>query len=467
MFVNTESRSSASRWAVYLGLILSLCLFVVYSANHLSWEISLAFLVLILFFVSLFIEQSSIFILASICLIVFLEIGLDLKLSSVKGISYRNMILGAGLFLLMIKNLKEKRNLFLSCPLNWILILYLIYSFGSLTFNYLAGHYSESFVSLLALYKSRVINPFIIFLIAFNLPESKKEIKLTAYFLLGFFVLVIFVNVLTYYGIVKFISYRELGGLRYFKGVYEPGYRLIGIFKEPNIFASYLVLFLPLLLSTIFFTKKILIRTLLFVTLFWSILVLVLTGSRGGYLGFIVSIGMYLFLTRRMKFLTKSQIFFIIILIIILLVLISLTFKDAFLTNVAGRLESMKDFESDKQIMGRFKFWRIGGEAFLKSPLLGSGWSNSIGVHNSFLFDLVTLGIIGFAIQILLYFIIFRSSFESLVPNNRDFNNFLHLSFLAGFTGFLATMFTLEVFRVFQLLYLYIGLIFRVRMLNE
>ena len=467
MFIEDTRIAPSLLRIFYLSLIVFLCFLVIFFSVYIPLKISLILLILILSLISLYTEQSSLFILSSICIIFFFERNLGLKLSPVKGISFMNIILGIGVFLFMIKNLKQKKKLFLKSPLNWILLILVLYSFASLAMNYSTGHYSVDIASLLALFKNHVINLFIIFLIAFNLPDSKQDIKVFAYFLLGFFIFVIFINILTYYGIVKFISYEELGGYQKFKGAFQPGFRLMGIFQEPNIFASYIILFFPLSINMIYLTRKLSVKILLLVILFFSIFVLVLTGSRGGYFGFLVALGTLIYLNHKIKIRTKKHLFFIVFIMIVMLALVSLFFRDAFTVNVIGRLSFLKNFEIDWSIKGRLNFWNLGSQQFLKSPIFGVGWHNYFGVCNNFLYYLVTLGIIGFAVYLFLYYRIFQLSFNKLMSDRSSFSCFINLSFLAGFLGLLATMFFLEVYFVLYFFYLYVGLVLKNNLLEE
>jgi O-antigen ligase len=432
-----------------------------------SWKVSLVLLILLIALISLYTGQSSLFILSSICVIFFFERNLELKLSPITGISFMNILFGIGVFLFIIKNLKKRKKVFLNCPLNRILIILVIYSFASLTVNFLAGNYEQSLPILLALFKNHVVNPFVIFLIAFNLPDSKKDIKAFTYFLLGFYIFVILINILTYYGVVKFISYEDLGGYEKFKGTFDSVYRLKGIFNDPNIFASYMILFFPLLINMIYITRKLSVRILLLASLFFSIFILALTGSRGGYFGFLVALGMLLYLVYKMKFMTTKHLLIGVLIIILLLILVSLFFRDTFLVNVIGRLSFISNQELDWSIKGRLNFWRLGSQQFLRSPLFGVGWYNYFAVHNNFLYYLVTLGLVGFAVYLFFYYKIFQFSLNKLMSNKSDFSSFINLSFLAGFSGLLATMFFVEVYFVLYFLFLYVGLVFKHNLLEE
>jgi len=467
MLIENIKKSPLLAKILYFGVILSLCLLVIYSSLYLSWKVSLVLLIVILSLISLYTEQSSLFILASICIIFFFERNLGLKLSPVTGISFMNIILGIGVFLFVINNLRRRKKVFLKCPLNWILLVLVIYSFASLALNYFVGNYTAGLPTLLALFKSHVVNLFLIFLIAFNLPDSRKETKSFSYFLLGFFIFVILINILTYYGIFRFISYEELGGVQKFKGVFQAGYRLMGIFNEPNIFASYIILFFPLSINMIFMTKNLFFRLLLLATLFFAIFVLVLTGSRGGYVGFLIALGVLFFLSYKLKITTKKHLVIAVLIFVLLLILVSIFFRDAFFVNVIGRFSFLTDFEFDVSILGRLNFWRQGIQQFLSTPILGVGWHNYLAVHNNFLYHLVTLGIFGFAAYLFLYYKIFKTVLSKLMSDKSRFSIFINLSFLAGFSGLLATMFFLEVYFVLYFLYLYVGLVLKHNLLEE
>ena len=453
---------------VILGVSLGICALVIYLAILGAWKLGLLIFFWALFLIAAFSGHENIILLSSICLISYLEVTAGVRLGNIRGMSFMNLALGTGFVLFMIKNLQSRKKLFQECSLNLPLLLLALYKLGSLGVTYFQGFYSQDLSELLILYKDE-IDPFLVFLIVFNLPRSKEEIKTVFHFLLGLFLFVVFLNLLTYFGTVPLPSFlttnptaRELT-----TGPYLPGLRLAGQFKDPNLFASFLVLFLPLTMTLGAYTKKIFLKVVLAIVLFFELFVLVLTGSRGGYVGFLGSLVILLFFAWKKKFFRSKHIWLSVGVILIFVLLLGVVFRHSFSSNVLGRFVFLEDYHSDSSIMKRYEFQTTGLAQFFESPLFGRGWRNSIDVHNSYLYDMATLGMIGLLLTLVIYAKIFVTCSRGLVADKFDYDNHVNLSFLAGFFGILVVMLSLGLYFVHHYVFFYAGLVLKYNTLKK
>ena len=462
------------------GLVLILCLGIIQiSINPSLQKFALIFLYVSLFLLFWLKDSEPQFLISSVCFVFIIEANMGLSLSTVKGISLLNFVLFFPLGYVVIRNIREGKSLFAKSPLNGLLLVLVLYSFVSMMLTYAYGKYplgaapasnvalpnlSGSFSEILAEFK-RFINPFLFFLVAYNLPRARRQAKTLGHFLIAFFLLAVLLNILAYYGLFEFISYRPPRGLTSeatIAGAYQPGFRLRGILKEPNIFAIFLVLFMPLLMASVIYHKKLLPKLLFLFSLFFSLVVLVLTGSRGGYVGLLASILVFLILSRKNNLIRSGHVFILLLCVLVLLLLVSLLYREAFMINVVQRLSFIRTGQLDPASQGRLDLWRAGIRDFLSRPIWGKGWMNSQMVHNNFLFYLATLGLFGFGIYLVLYVKIVLILIRRPDDRNFGFENFFVMSFLSGFAGFLAAKFFVEAGVSEYFLFLYLGIVLNI-----
>lgn len=195
--------------------------------------------------------------------------------------------------------------------------------------------------------------------------------------------------------------------------------RMVSTFYNPNPLATYLMMML-------LFTLGISIRkdnniyyivSIIFGTSF------ILTGSRGGFLSFLIALPLVLIGIKRKKLL-KSIIKGLIILsislvtaniIIILAPIIQDIDSTKTLVSSITRIDSSVPLEVPKSISGRFEFWKVALKLFKHQPLRGFGlgtffsayyieysgneWYSRF-AHNHYLQTLIELGLVGLTLFI-------------------------------------------------------------------
>lgn len=446
---------------LFFGLYLALCAFVIIVALMSAWKIGLAVLFLSFFLITAYKDQWNIYLLFSICIISFLELSTGIRLGSAAGASLMNMALLLSFLYLIVKNLKTEKRFFQRSIFNWPLLLLGSYKVVSLLFTYLEGEYTETLPVLLAYLKNE-IDPFLIFIIAFNLPNSKRDIRIIVHFLLIFIAFIVFINVLNYYVGIEFLSFADvgLGYKEIFSGPYQPGFRLTGLFKDPNTFASFLILFSALTITTIFYAKKLFFKSIAAVFLFFQIFTLVLTGSRGGYVGFSGLVLLLFFIAVKKKYVNPKQAVIYAGLMLVLMATVFSLYRVPFMENVLGRLQA-GNIHNVITISSRLELWKTGFSEFLRAPLFGHGWKNFVDVHNSYIYYLVTLGIVGFGLYIFIYANIFLRSWRCLDSFRFDTKNYILAGFIAGLGGILLVMNFIGIYYVYHYLFFYAGIVMK------
>lgn len=425
------------------------------------------FLFMFLLLMLLYTKYRSLLIIASICIIFFIESSVRITLSEIAGVSFSNIVMVCGFFVFALGYSRGQKKLFAKCPLNIPLLLLLIYSFISMFFTYSSGSYSRGIMELLAAFKNH-FNFLIVFLLAYNLPNSTKEIRRIIYFLITFFLFIILIDILTYYGIITFITYEVKGSAGHLvTGRYISGHRLRGILNEPNIFASFLVLFIPLLINAVIYSRKIFLRACSLVALFYSFVTLLLTGSRGGYFGIAVSLLILFTIIRKKKIHPLGNILSFTMIILGFVYLASMFYPEMFVANVVQRLAPENYLDIYEFFANRLIYWGQAISGFLNNPLFGVGWMNFFNPHNNFLHYLVTLGITGLGLYVFIYFRIIQFVVKRLSIGELHFKSYLNVSFIVGFSGVLATMFFVEIMALTNYIFLLAGLVLKYNLLEE
>lgn len=142
--------------------------------------------------------------------------------------------------------------------------------------------------------------------------------------------------------------------------------RAIGLFPDPHMLAFYLGLAFPFALAILFFEKR--YRFIFFLISCLLVLVLLLTFSRGGYLGLAASLAVFGALAwRRLSGLAKKFLAASVLLAAVILLLIGWP--------VASRLFSSFNL-SEGSNLGRLAIWQASWAVMKTSPIVGVGLGN-------------------------------------------------------------------------------------------
>ena len=211
-----------------------------------------------------------------------------------------------------------------------------------------------------------------------------------------------------------------------------------GPFPFPNDLAAWmLIVLMPALSLFIRGVKQLRPRFILGLFSFPFLFLFYLTNARSAWLGFFASFFLIFFMQGK-----KLFIVFVIFLLVAAVTLLLLPAEKT--SNIFG-LSSLQD---------RFYMWRIGWKVFMEHPIIGNGlnmgflkfqeyredeYKNKKGsyFHNGFLQAAVEIGIIGFAIFLLLVGRVFTSTFRYIRNNKDTFYGVFCLGLAGGLLAFL------------------------------
>ncbi|MBT9143840.1 MAG: hypothetical protein DDT29_02253 [Dehalococcoidia bacterium] len=283
-----------------------------------------------------------------------------------------------------LRRLRQRRLALQSLSLEPAIVLYLLIAVGATVASVnLSGSLRDLAIYFFA---------FVLFFVLINQIENEKELKGYLNFLLlgAFFVAL--------YGIYQYLVGTPLPA-GWVDVEQNPAIRtrVYSVFGNPNVLASYLVLLTPLSCALFLGTKKIAAKFSYFALTAILCLTLLLTFSRGGWLGLLVSLLVFALLKDRRM---------LILILIVLLAAVALL-PDVFLQRLST-IGSPRDTSNAY----RFRVWQESMGIIEDFPLTGVGLGHKsfmriyplymldrekspFHTHNSFLQILVETGIIG------------------------------------------------------------------------
>ncbi len=304
------------------------------------------------------------------------------------------------LYFLSGNSLREK------IPLTKYLIFYILWAFLSIIWSLKKDYaFFNSFLLL--------INTLIYFM-GYIFLKDKKDLNKFLSILLIFLLINILISFFQYFYpesfLIKFWKIEQVA--------YYWTQRTRGIFYHSNSFSAFLVLSSIFILSFTLYERNKKIRNSLFLILLLSVLSLIFTLSRSGYLSLFLALILYNFLYLIKRKRVKSL--FIYPLFIFLLLIIILFLIKIFLPSIYLRILSIFWGKRDISIWARTLFWEKCIKIFLEKPLTGIGIGQfafqkishiHLHAHNVFFNILAELGLPG----LLLFLIIIYKIFEFLI----------------------------------------------------
>jgi len=267
--------------------------------------------------------------------------------------------------------------------------------------------------------------------------------------------------------------------------------RIFATFGQPNFLASWLLLVIPLNIFCLIYFKKFYQRILIAILILSCLVVLLLTQSRGAWLGFLAEIiffvGVYLFAKGRKK---AFKIFLIIVIIAFVGYVGLNIFSSAPTTkNVSNptlfyRLKSLVLLKNLTTTYTRLMSWHIALEAIARRPILGYGpemflfeaikhYQPSQAIyetintfpdraHNDFLDATLNAGIVGLLFYLALLVAVFYYALKFIKDNfSQGLNNCgLVFALMVGLFGYLVSLqFSFHDIQTIIYFWLYLGLI--------
>jgi len=220
--------------------------------------------------------------------------------------------------------------------------------------------------------------------------------------------------------------------------------RVPGTFGTSNAFGSYLIMLLPLLLSVFFFATKRTHKFLYISLLILGAILLILTLSRGAWVGFTASVAVILFLTYA-KSGSKLKTIFVGGFFLITVAILIFTFSETILLRFYA--------DDHGSAMSRIAMMRTAFEMIKANPFLGVGINNYCQVmanydptglasvylqpvHNVYLQIAAEIGIFGLCVFLWLIFVLYREALRDF-KKTADSVSFVRFGLVGGITALL------------------------------
>lgn len=261
--------------------------------------------------------------------------------------------------------------------------------------------------------------------------------------------------VFTLIGLFQYFFYPDLRKL-YYLGWDEHYYRLFSTLFDPNFTGAVLVLVL-LFLMGIFKSLLSNINRIYYISIFLTAVAVFLTYSRSTFIMFLCSVLLFIILIKRIKY--------IIIFILLFISGIILLPKDIKSEGV--------DLLRTASVVARQNTYKNALTIFKDSPVFGVGFNTyryaqkrynlldeknwatthpAAGVPNSFIFVLVTTGVIG----LVLYLNLWRSILIAIIRRNNNRYRFLRAALISSVIGvFIHSLFENSLFYPFVMFWLF------------
>lgn len=299
---------------------------------------------------------------------------------------------------------------------------------------------------------------FVLFYIAVvNSVETKKQLNVLVFFMVAGGVLV------ALYGFYQFMFPSKFGGVWVDTDMFSDiAFRVYSTFGNPNVLGEYFLLIIPIGVAYFFNSKKVLLKLIYFVSVSAMMLCLVLTYSRGCYLGIIAAAAVFLVLLDK-RF---------IILGIAALAVLPFIMPDTIMNRFMS-IGNMEDSSTSYRVniwLGTIAmlkdYWLCGigpGEAAFNRlyPSYGYNGISAPHSHNLFLQIICDTGVSGIIIFILMVIRYFRDSLSAVLNAKSRENKILAIAAVSSIVGFMVQSlfdYTFYNYRVMLMFWIVLGL---------
>lgn len=213
--------------------------------------------------------------------------------------------------------------------------------------------------------------------------------------------------------------------------------RVYSVFYNPNILAEYLVMMIPLSVSLFWYNKNLLRKTVFFGMFGLMSLALVLTLSRGGWLGFAFSALVFILLVEKRLLLSVFP--------------ISLVAIYTLPETILNRILSIGNL-GDSSNAYRITMWEITGDIIRDNWMAGVGFGHipfketfetyirtmpTFHAHNTYLQTASEIGIPGLLVFLAFLFLVFKYGIIHLINSKDRYIKILGAGAIAGLAGVL------------------------------
>lgn len=330
-------------------------------------------------------------------------------------ILYMIFLVGVLVFNLLFK--KDKQLNKMPMDLIWILFAILIV-FATFTSRNPSGSFRDFAIH---------ISGIGFLLVMVNSVENKNQFNVIATFL------VFAASLVALYGLYQYVVGVEID--RAWVDVAnnpDMKVRVYSVFGNPNILAEYLIMIIPISVGLFWHSKKLLKKLIFLGTSLIMSLALVLTMSRGGWIGFAMSALIFIVLVEKR----------------LLLSLIPISIGGVYLLpeSIMNRILSITNFK-DSSNAYRFKIWEITSQIIRDHKMIGVGFGylpfketyvtyiRTMSVshaHNTYLQILAETGIIGFSVFLAFFVVLFKYAYIDLIKSGDSYIRTMAAGLIAG-----------------------------------
>lgn len=298
------------------------------------------------------------------------------------------------------------------------------------------------------------LNPFLCFFVVFNLVDDEKSALRVIYALAMVLVATVLTELLVTYRLISLQTIQID-----FEG------RSAG-FGEPNQYAAYLVLMLPLLLCFFFLSKSPFRKLLVLGGYLVGLMALVVTGSRGGMISYVLSVLVHFFLLSRNRIIRMGK-GVVLVTVLLLLVVASAALAPQQVTEALSRkMDVRKSRSMYEYTSGRTMILEKGLELFAEHPFLGNGLNAFMPLliqryrvkavsHNEYLGYLVNQGIVGLVLFVALFVSIWRRFFRLTRYRVDPYWQIIYIGYAAGLAGYMVAMLGVNIYAPAVLFWMY------------
>ncbi len=292
------------------------------------------------------------------------------------------------------------------------------------------------------------------------ITKSVKTIKQVTYTVYGIVIASVPVSL---YGIIqKFVGFEEQSKWHDENMFGDIGGRVVSFFENPNVFGEYLIWLIIISISAYAVTQNKKLKVLLAVAVATATISMVFTYSRGCWIGVLIALAIYLFLTNRKVFWLFAfcgviSIFFL---------------PDSIISRIAS-VGDMSDTSTSYRVYiwkGTFEmlkdYWftgiGLGSSAFNEVyPVYAYSAISAPHPHNLYLLIVSETGIIGVIGFVFVIFVYYKNMIKSYIYSQNRKVKVFSAAFIAAMTGYLIQGLFDNVwynYRIYMLFWIFIAL---------
>lgn len=298
---------------------------------------------------------------------------------------------------------------------------------------------------------------FVLFsIVIVNAIESKRQVKALLFLMVCGGVLV------ALYGFYQYMFQDKFGGVWVDTEMFEGMFRVYSTFANPNVLGEYFLLIIPLAVACFFITKPLIMKFFYLGATGAMMLCLILTYSRGCYIGILVAAALFLVL------LDKRFIFLGVLGLLLMPFVLPETILNRFMSigNMSDSSTSYRVYIWMGTIAMLKDYWFSGvgpGQAAynLVYPVYGYNGISAPHAHNTYLQIMCDSGIIGILAFFVVIYQYFKALFCSYLKETDKTARILTIGAMSAIAGFLVQSlfdYTFYNYRVTLLFWAVIGM---------